>query len=71
MSRGVRDPSGSAPAHTHGCCIAGAAECCPPVASAARGIPEPGVLVLDVVYILGIIAVFVVVGLIARGVEKL
>jgi len=27
--------------------------------------------VLDVVYILGIIAVFVVVGLIARGVEKL
>jgi len=27
--------------------------------------------VLDVVYILGIIAVFVVVGLIAKGVEKL
>jgi len=27
--------------------------------------------VLDVVYILGIIAVFVLVGLIARGVEKL
>lgn len=33
--------------------------------------PESGVFVLDVVYILGIIAVFVVVGLIARGVEKL
>jgi hypothetical protein len=33
--------------------------------------PIPGVIVLDVVYILGIIAVFVVVGLIARGVEKL
>ncbi|WP_157432209.1 hypothetical protein [Agromyces italicus] len=33
--------------------------------------PEPGVSVLDVVYILGIIAVFVVIGLIARGVEKL
>ena len=33
--------------------------------------PESGVSVLDVVYILGIIAVFVVVGLIARGVEKL
>ena len=33
--------------------------------------PESGVLVLDVIYILGIIAVFVVVGLIARGVEKL
>ncbi|WP_448809932.1 hypothetical protein [Agromyces bauzanensis] len=33
--------------------------------------PEPGVSVLDVVYILGIIAVFVVVGLIAKGVEKL
>ncbi|WP_156891233.1 hypothetical protein [Agromyces subbeticus] len=30
-----------------------------------------GVFVLDVVYILGIIAVFVLVGLIARGVEKL
>ncbi|MFC9560687.1 hypothetical protein [Agromyces sp. NPDC056965] len=32
---------------------------------------ESGVFVLDVVYILGIIAVFVLVGLIARGVEKL
>ncbi|RXZ67749.1 hypothetical protein ESP51_16530 [Agromyces albus] len=30
-----------------------------------------GVFVLDVVYLLGIIAVFVLVGLIARGVEKL
>ena len=33
--------------------------------------PNHGVSVLDVVYILGIIAVFVLVGLIARGVEKL
>jgi hypothetical protein len=39
----------------------------------ARGVRNPnhGVPVLDVVYILGIIAVFVLVGLIARGVEKL
>jgi hypothetical protein len=39
----------------------------------ARGLRHPnhGVPVLDVVYILGIIAVFVLVGLIARGVEKL
>ncbi|AWB94501.1 hypothetical protein DCE93_01450 [Agromyces badenianii] len=36
-----------------------------------RGICESGVFVLDVVYLLGIIAVFVLVGLIARGVEKL
>jgi hypothetical protein len=42
-------------------------------ARSARGPrhPDPGVLVLDVVYILGIIAVFALVGLIARGVEKL
>ena len=33
--------------------------------------PNSGVLVLDVVFILGIIAVFALVGLIARGVEKL
>ncbi|MFB9307691.1 hypothetical protein BJY17_002837 [Agromyces hippuratus] len=46
-------------------------ETCPHAATAARGTPEPGVFVLDVVYILGIIAVFVLVGLIARGVEKL
>lgn len=39
----------------------------------ARGLrhPNPGVSVLDVVYILGIIAVFVVVALVAKGVEKL
>jgi hypothetical protein len=39
----------------------------------ARGSRHPnhGVFVLDVVYLLGIIAVFVLVGLIARGVEKL
>jgi hypothetical protein len=43
----------------------------PPAAPAARGTPESGVFVLDVVYLLGIIAVFVLVGLIARGVEKL
>jgi hypothetical protein len=42
-------------------------------AGSARDLRHPnhGVSVLDVVYILGIIAVFVVVGLIARGVEKL
>lgn len=42
-------------------------------AGRARGLrhPESGVFVLDVVYILGILAVFVVVGLIAKGVEKL
>jgi hypothetical protein len=33
--------------------------------------PNHGVSVLDVVYILGIIAVFVVVALVAKGVEKL
>ena len=31
----------------------------------------PGVLVLDLIYVAAIIAVFVVVGLIAKGVEKL
>ena len=31
----------------------------------------PGVLVLDLIYVIAIIAVFVVVGLIAKGVEKL
>jgi hypothetical protein len=46
-------------------------ETCPPAAPAARVTRESGVFVLDVVYILGIIAVFVLVGLIARGVEKL
>ena len=42
-------------------------------AGCTRGLRHPihGVSVLDVVYILGIIAVFVLVGLIARGVEKL
>lgn len=44
---------------------------CPPAAPAVRAPFESGVFVLDVVYILGIIAVFVLVGLIARGVEKL
>lgn len=57
--------------HRCGCCITGAAQGCPPVAFAARGIGTHGVFVLDVVYLLGIIAVFVLVGLIARGVEKL
>jgi hypothetical protein len=33
--------------------------------------PNPGVSVLDVVFLLGIIAVFALIGLIARGVEKL
>ncbi|WP_235508210.1 hypothetical protein [Agromyces sp. Soil535] len=31
----------------------------------------PGVLVLDLIYVAAIIAVFVVVGIIAKGVEKL
>ena len=31
----------------------------------------PGVFVLDLIYVAAIIAVFVVVGLIAKGVEKL
>jgi hypothetical protein len=31
----------------------------------------PGVLVLDLIYVIAVIAVFVVVGLIAKGVEKL
>ena len=46
---------------------------CPPAAFAARGprIPFPGVLVLDLIYVIAVIAVFVVVGLIAKGVEKL
>ena len=44
---------------------------CPPAALRGPRHPESGVLVLDVVYILGIIAVFVLVGLIAKGVEKL
>jgi len=33
--------------------------------------PESGVLVLDLIYVIAVIAVFVVVGLIAKGVEKL
>jgi hypothetical protein len=42
-------------------------------ARCTRGLRHPthGVFVLDVVYLLGIIAVFALVGLIARGVEKL
>jgi len=44
---------------------------CPPAASAACGPAFPGVLVLDLIYVAAIIAVFVVVGLIAKGVEKL
>ena len=44
---------------------------CPPRRKRGPRHPESGDSVLDIVYILGIIAVFVVVGLIARGVEKL
>ena len=44
---------------------------CPPAAIAARRTCIPGVLVLDLIYVIAIIAVFVVVGLIAKGVEKL
>ncbi|WP_158261909.1 hypothetical protein [Labedella gwakjiensis] len=37
-----------------------------------RAISSPeGATVLDIVYVLGIIAVFVLVGLVGRGVEKL
>ena len=44
---------------------------CLPAASAAGGPAFPGVLVLDLIYVIAVIAVFVVVGLIAKGVEKL
>ena len=44
---------------------------CPPAAIAACGPAFPGVLVLDLIYAIAVIAVFVVVGLIAKGVEKL
>jgi hypothetical protein len=44
---------------------------CPPAAIAARGSAFPGVLVLDLISVIAVIAVFVVVGLIAKGVEKL
>ncbi|MET4156602.1 hypothetical protein [Agromyces sp. PvR057] len=44
---------------------------CPPAVSAARDLVNLESFVLDVVYLLGILAVFVLVGLIARGVEKL
>lgn len=33
--------------------------------------PPEGAIVLDIAYVLGIIAVFVLVGLVGRGVEKL
>ena len=36
-----------------------------------RGIRRPGVIVLDLVYVAVIVATFVIVGLIAKGVEKL
>jgi hypothetical protein len=46
---------------------------CPPPAAHLRGrrLPIRGVLVLDLIFVAAIIAVFVVVGLIAKGVEKL
>ena len=47
-----------------------AAERCP-LAATGRRTRTPGVLVLDLIYVAAIIAVFVVVGLIAKGVEKL
>ena len=51
----------------HQGCSAGAL----PAAAGAGRIPNPGVSVLDIVTLLGILAVFAVVGLIAKGVEKL
>ena len=59
------------PRHPTGCCLRGAADPLPTCRARGSCPSESGVFVLDVVYILGIIAVFVLVGLIARGVEKL
>jgi hypothetical protein len=42
-----------------------------PVAAVAAADPDPGVSVLDIVALIGVLAVFAVVGLIAKGVEKL
>ena len=44
---------------------------CSNAASAARGTSPSGVLVLDLVYVLLIASTFALVGLIAKGVEKL
>lgn len=43
----------------------------PAAAPAVAASEFPGVPVLDLVYVVGVIAVFVLVGLIAKGVEKL
>jgi len=44
---------------------------CPPPRSRPAVPAFPGVLVLDLIYVIAVLAVFVVIGLIAKGVEKL
>lgn len=69
---GVRIPLGRQSGRVGGCLLG----CCAPVGATAshrdRAISSPeGATVLDIVYVLGIIAVFVLVGLVGKGVEKL
>jgi hypothetical protein len=67
----VRDPQGSPKRRRLGCFLGSAAKAARPPRTRPAASETHGVSVLDVVYILGIIAVFVLLGLIAKGVEKL